>query len=236
MLKRIITKLESMRAKTSNQNYINWLRKHGVRIGDNCAFFGRHELHIDLTRPSLIELGNDVIITRGVLLLTHGYDWAVLREKYGEVLGSGKKITIKDNVFIGTFAKIMPGVTIGSNTIVAAGSIVTKSIEGDGVYAGVPAQKVSSLDEYLAKRKNAQLEEATEYAISIIEVYNRKPVPEDFHEFFQLFLERDESKFGGIAVKQQTGSAYRQFMNSTPMFSSFEEFLQHVEQEIEKSS
>ena len=106
MLKRIINKLLSIRAKSSNKNYVIWLRKQGVRVGNDCAFFGRQELHIDLTRPSLIEIGNNVIITRGVLLLTHGYDWAVLREKYGEILGSGKKITIKDNVFIGTFAKI----------------------------------------------------------------------------------------------------------------------------------
>lgn len=234
MLKRIIRKLESIRAKSSNKNYIRWLRKQGVRIGQNCAFFGRQELHIDLTRPSLIKLGDNVIITRGVLLLTHGYDWAVLREKYGEILGSGQKITIKNNVFIGTFAKIMPGVTIGENSIVAAGSIVTKNLDGNGVYAGTPAKKVSNIDDYLEKRRNAQLSEATEYAISIIEVFKRKPIPEDFHEFFQLFLERDESKFGGIAVKQQTGNAYEQFMNTKPAFQNFDDFMRYVEVEYEK--
>lgn len=42
-----------------------------------------------MTRPWLIDIGNDVQITEGVTLLTHGYDWAVLKGVYGEILGSG---------------------------------------------------------------------------------------------------------------------------------------------------
>lgn len=230
MINKIINLLKREYAFSSNERYTQYLRGKGVRIGQGCQFFGRKLLHIDLTRPSLIELHNNVILTKGVLLLTHGYDWAVLREKYGEILGSGKKITICDNVFIGTFSKVMPGVTIGENTIVAAGSVVTKDLEGNAVYGGVPAKKLSSLDEYLEKRKNEQLSEAVAYAKSIKEVYKRQPVQEDFHEFFQLFLPRDETKFGGLKVRQQCGSAFDNFMNTTPRFDSFEDFLTYVEQ------
>ena len=42
-----------------------------------------------MTRPWLIDIGNDVQITDGVTLLTHGYDWAVLKGVYGDILGSG---------------------------------------------------------------------------------------------------------------------------------------------------
>ena len=49
-------------------------------------------------------------------------------------------ITIEDNVFIGARALIMPRVTIGKNSIVAAGSIVTKSIPKGSIVAGNPAK------------------------------------------------------------------------------------------------
>lgn len=42
----------------------------------------------------------------------------------------------------------MPGVTIGNNVVIGAGSIVTKNLEENAVYAGIPARLVKSLDEY----------------------------------------------------------------------------------------
>lgn len=68
--------------------------------------------------------------------------------KFQEFLGC---IDIKDNVFIGSYSTILPNVTIGSDTIVAAGTLVNKSIRG--VYAGVPAKRVCSFDEFIEKRK-----------------------------------------------------------------------------------
>lgn len=45
----------------------------------------------------------------------------------------------------------MPGVNIGDNVVVGAGSIVTKSLESNGIYAGVPARKIKTLEEYRKK-------------------------------------------------------------------------------------
>ena len=61
-------------------------------------------------------------------------------------------IDIKDNVFIGSNSTILPDVTIGSNTIIAAGSLVNKSIPGNGVYGGVPCKYICSFDEFIKKR------------------------------------------------------------------------------------
>lgn len=58
-------------------------------------------------------------------ILTHGYDWSVLKGKYGEVLGSAGKVTIGDNCFIGMNTVILKGTSIGKNTIIGAGSVVT---------------------------------------------------------------------------------------------------------------
>ena len=56
-----------------------------------------------------------------------------------------------DNVFIGYNCTILPNVRIGENVIVGACSVVTKDLEPDGVYAGVPAKRIGSFNEYVSK-------------------------------------------------------------------------------------
>jgi len=212
----------------SNSSFIKHLKKKGIKIGEGCQFFGRLFIDFDFTRPSLIEIGNNVVFTKGVTLLTHGYDWCVLRELYGKSLGNAKAIKIGNNVFLGQYVKILPGVTIGDNCIIGVGSIVTKNLSSNGVYVGVPAHLSISIEDYYKKRIDAQLTEATEYAKSIIERFNRMPIKEDFREFFELFLERNEKKFGKIPVRLQTGGKYDDFMKSIPMFNGFDEFLKYI--------
>ncbi|AMG67609.2 hypothetical protein AL507_14010 [Providencia stuartii] len=62
-------------------------------------------------------------------------------------------IHIGNNVFIGVGAIILPGITIGNNVIVAAGSVVTKNIEDNSVYAGNPAKKIKTIENYIEKYK-----------------------------------------------------------------------------------
>ena len=54
-------------------------------------------------------------------------------------------MTIGDDVWIGGNCTILPGVTIGSNVIVAAGAVVTKDVPDNCVVAGVPARVVKAL-------------------------------------------------------------------------------------------
>ena len=55
---------------------------------------------------------------------------------------------IEDNCFIGARAIIMPGVTIGPNSVVGAGAVVTRNVPPDSVVAGVPAKVITSVDCY----------------------------------------------------------------------------------------
>jgi acetyltransferase-like isoleucine patch superfamily enzyme len=212
----------------SNKAFIKYLRAKGIKIGENCEFFGRLFIDIDLTRPSLISVGNNVVMTKGVTLLTHGYDWCVLRELYGTTLGSAKSIIIGNNVFIGQHVKILPGSSIGDNCIIGVGSVVTKHLEPNCVYAGNPAKFICTISDYFQKRKESQLKEAVCFAKSIMERFDRLPVMDDFTEFFELFLERENSKFGKIPVKHQTKNKFNDFMASKPLFTGFDEFLEYV--------
>lgn len=91
-------------------------------------------------------------ISSGVTFVTHdGAIWVLSgQERYMDVIRYGK-IEIKDNCFIGTRSTILPGVSIGPNSIVGAGSLVRKDVEPNSVYAGVPARRICSLEEYAEK-------------------------------------------------------------------------------------
>jgi maltose O-acetyltransferase len=65
------------------------------------------------------------------------------------------KIKIEDNAFIGARVLIMPGVKIGKNAIVAAGSVVTKSVPDGYIVAGNPAKMISKTKEYIEKHESS---------------------------------------------------------------------------------
>ena len=123
------------------------MRKKGVRVGEGTTFFTGAR-NIDVTRPYLVEIGRNCIFTYGVQVLTRGFDWAVLREIYGEMLCFSGKVILENNVFIGVNAVILKGVEIGRNTIVGAGSVVTHDISANCVAAGNPCEVIMSIDEY----------------------------------------------------------------------------------------
>lgn len=56
--------------KSDSENFIKYLKKK-IKIGDGCCFFDPPSCFIDTTRPCLLEIGDDVQVTRGVTILTH---------------------------------------------------------------------------------------------------------------------------------------------------------------------
>ncbi|MBR5892506.1 MAG: acyltransferase [Bacteroidaceae bacterium] len=119
----------------------------GVKIGKNCFIATKNWS----SEPYLIEIGDNVQITRNVSVHTHG-GGHVVRGKHPNYDSFGKVI-IKDGAYIGAFSQIMPGVTIGKGALVAAGSIVTKSVPDGVVVAGNPAKFVCTVDEYIERNE-----------------------------------------------------------------------------------
>ena len=105
------------------------------------------------SEPYLVEIGNNVRITRGVNITTHDGGIWVLRHMYPELAEMDRfgKVRIGDNCHIGMNALIMPGVTIGKNCIIGAGAVVTHNVPDNSVAVGVPARVIETVDEYRAK-------------------------------------------------------------------------------------
>jgi acetyltransferase-like isoleucine patch superfamily enzyme len=117
-------------------------QKLGLRVGKNCRIltlsFG--------SEPFLISIGDNVTITSGVTFITHDGSGWLMRDDKGRRY-SYKPIIIGNSVFIGPKSIIMPGVKIEDNVIIAAGSVVTKSVPAGSVVAGVPAKIISKFDD-----------------------------------------------------------------------------------------
>ena len=186
MIKKLIKKI-ILGNKADSDSFIKYLRSMGIEIGEYTKIYNPQNTIIDLTRPWLIKIGKNVQITDGVTILTHGFDWSVLKGVYGEVLGSSGSVTIGDNVFIGVKTTILKGVHIGDNVIIGANSLVNKDIPDNVVAGGNPCKVIMSLDKYHEKRKSAQVKEVNELIQLYRSRYDKNPDDSALHEFFWLF-------------------------------------------------
>ena len=122
-------------------------RHLGVKIGTN-SFIATRNWPLE---AYLVSIGNNVQITRGVSFHTHGGGNSIRKEHPDfDVFG---KVVVEDWAYIGSYSQIMPGVTIGEGALVAAGSVVTKSVAPHTVVAGNPARYICTTDEYYKKNR-----------------------------------------------------------------------------------
>lgn len=139
-------------ALLDHEGYARWI---GVNMGKNVRIYGNSFIMFG-SEPWAITLGDNVHITQNVIFITHDGGTLIFRKKIPD-LEVTRPITIGNDVFIGLRTIIMPGVTIGNNCVIAAGSIVTKDIPDNTVAGGVPARKIKSTDEYLEGLKKKSL-------------------------------------------------------------------------------
>ncbi len=127
-------------------------QKDGMQVEKGVTVMGRCDFG---SEPYLITLRENCRISSDVCFVTHdGGTWAFrnLLDGFKEVIKYGK-IEIGEGAFIGARSIIMPGVKIGRNSVVGAGSVVTKDVPDEIVVCGVPAKEICSLREYATKSK-----------------------------------------------------------------------------------
>jgi len=126
-----------------------------LTIGDRCTI---HNNFINVFEP--VHIGNDVGLSPEVSILTHGY-WLSVLEGFPARFAS---VNIRDGVIVGYRSVILPGVTIGEKAVVGAQSVVTKDLQGYGIYAGNPAK-------FIRKIKPLSKEERVKKFKEIMEKY-----------------------------------------------------------------
>lgn len=146
-------RLFTIRGGTRRANYA---RKKGIyaQMGENVLMQPR----VIPLYSELIKFHNNIVVARNVDFVAHDGIHIVLNRlpeemkkeefHYKERIGC---IEVMDNVFIGSNSVILYDTKIGPNVVIASGSIVTKDCEPNSVYAGVPARKIGSFDDFVKK-------------------------------------------------------------------------------------
>ena len=138
--------LLKMIRKFKRKIYLKRLIAKGLKIGKNVIIV--EDFFFDPSHCYLISIEDNCTICPNVRIIAH--DASIKK-----ILGYTKigKVEIKKNCFIGDSVIILPGVSIGPNSIVGAGSIVIDDIPANSVAVGNPAKVICSLDEYIRKIK-----------------------------------------------------------------------------------
>ena len=128
--------------------------RNGMKVGKGVSLASKHSVVFG-TEPYLIEIKDHVRLSGNVCFLTHdGGTWAFRhKDEYKDIFKYGR-IIIGENSFLGYGCTVLPGVTIGKNCVIGAGSVVTKDVPDDMVVAGVPAKIICTTEEYAEKCKN----------------------------------------------------------------------------------
>lgn len=155
----------------------------GLVLGKNVTI--APSAYIDSGYPYLISIGDNCSIASEVRLLAHDATTFKFTGGYTR-LG---RIEIRDNCFIGERAIILPGVTIGPNVLVAAGSLVNRDIPPNSCVAGVPARVYAKFDAFIKWHKK-QLGER------------------DIFEYSDLHLKMDEQLRKKVWESLQDGDSY----------------------------
>lgn len=115
---------------------VNIQSRH-VTIGDGCAIGAECYIEGD----GRVDIGADCLLGPQAMIITSIHPIG----SHGEVSRPSeyRDVTIGEGSWLGARVTVMPGVSIGRGVIVAAGSVVTKDIEGPGgIYGGVPAKRI----------------------------------------------------------------------------------------------
>ena len=214
----------------SSEEYGNYLRRRGIHVGENVHFRAPGSYEVDLTRPFLITIGNNVDINRGLTLSTHDFGTFVFRNLYHDFVNSGGVISIGNNVVIGPNVTIMKNVTIGDNCIIGMGSIVTKPIPSNSVAVGIPARVVCSIDEYYKRRKKESIEEAIVIGRELFKIKGNLAI-DDLREEWCTFLSKEEydchPELKEI-VDHRLKDYLNEFLLKEKSFNSFDEYKKAV--------
>ncbi|ODM24846.1 hypothetical protein A7W90_00705 [Clostridium sp. Bc-iso-3] len=183
-----------LRHKSSSEAFVKYLRKKGCFIGDNVYFPAPMSNFIDCNNGMFIEIGNNVIVAKNVIILAHDFSFSVVTNTFNTFYRKQRVTKIGNNVFIGMGAIILMGSEIGDNVIIGSGSVVTGKVESNSVYAGNPAKKICSLESLRDKYRSDFVYSAQVYAEQFKKRYRRYPEINEMKIYQLLFTSVDKKQ------------------------------------------
>lgn len=120
-----------------------------LKIGDNVQMND----YVHITASQKVEIGNNVLMASKIYIsdTIHGSYLGDQNDTHPSIPPNDrpltfKEVVIQDNVWIGEFVSILPGVTIGFGAIIGANSVVTKDVEEYTIVAGIPAKGIKKFN------------------------------------------------------------------------------------------
>lgn len=107
-------------------------------VGDNVDF----AKDVQITTGGTVVIGDRVLIGYGTKILSSNHMIPEEKQRIFDAGHTHSKIKIEDDVWIGANCIILPGVTLGEGSVIAAGSVVTKNVPCFSIVGGVPAKLI----------------------------------------------------------------------------------------------
>lgn len=133
-------------AKNVEVNYVSRLddlKKRGLKIGTNTII--SPACKIEHNYPYLVSIGDNCVVGPNVRIIAHDSTMSNFVDEHMKLA----RVDIKDNVILSMDTIVLPGVTIGPNVLVAAGSVVNKDIPPNTCVGGVPARFYGKFDAFI---------------------------------------------------------------------------------------
>ena len=154
MVRWVITRIGYVDHRWYMRLYIPFLKRLGYNLTGTPRYISPRT-RIDGTDPELITIGDDVVISSNVRILTHDFSVARIDQALGTPQGdsAGPRyernkiagVSIGDNSFVGAFSILMPGSTIGKDCIIGAASVVRGKVPDGSIVIGNPGQIIRSV-------------------------------------------------------------------------------------------
>ena len=115
-----------------------------IELGEGSGFSGTA-----ISAAQCVRLGKRVMCGANVAIMDTDWHSLDAKQRHDDTAGPSAPVLIEDDVWLGMNVTVLKGVTIGARTVVAAGSVVTRSLPADVIAAGQPARVVCAVGEEL---------------------------------------------------------------------------------------
>ncbi|MFG6496249.1 acyltransferase [Fictibacillus sp. UD] len=145
IMRKYIYRIVGLNINTTEIKRHCYFNSNKISVGEGSLVNSFSKLYSSYFEGGTITIGKKCYIGMNTLICTITHEVGSSDKRAGE--NKYMPIVLEDGCWIGANSTILPGVTVGKGCIVAAGAVVSKDCEANGVYAGVPAKKIKDLSE-----------------------------------------------------------------------------------------